>query len=372
MLATLTLSVAACQAIAGIEDRTFDPIVPPSAACQSYCDKITANCTGDNQQYETRDTCLGICNHLPPGDPLEPGMEDTLACRAKLAEQAGTGEEPDVDCPSAGPGGNGVCGSNCESFCQLQAAICTAEPDCVAKCAGLVPSVMFNSDDETGDTLACRLYHISAASVLPDPHCMHATLRPNGPCDVAGTPPDCGMFCQLEMTMCTDSNAIYASRQECMAVCAALDPGTTDDHTQNTAGCRVYHSYNAVAAPDAHCPHTGPGGDGHCGIDDPVLGTGNCVSYCRLLLAGCPADYSQTFPLDANDANRTQCVSTCSSWTGSGGTPSGAGADSGYSLATSGTGNSVQCRLFHASAALLNQNDPTECGAAALGHAPCQ
>jgi hypothetical protein len=350
-LGVLTLTAAACQAIAGIEDRSYDPQTLASPECQAYCDQIMQYCTAQSgqQQYETRETCLGICAHIDPGSSLEPGTGNTLACRsAQLASAQG---EPETYCVAAGPSGGNKCGTDCESFCSLQAAICPpGEANCVALCAGLDDSLKFNVTDDQHDSLACRIYHVSAASVLPDPHCGHATLRPNGPCvDADGTAPDCKKFCKLEMTVCTDANTVYASEAECEAVCGALTPGSTNDHTQNTAGCRFYHSYNAVAQPDIHCSHTGPGGDGHCGPDDPTAGKGNCISYCQIMGVACAGQF-----------DATQCIANCN-------TLAGSTMDSLYTLATSNTGNTVQCRLNHAASALL---DPTQCSAA-LGNAPC-
>src|SRR5581483_2075272 len=149
--------------------------------------------------------------------------------------------------------------------------------------------------------------------------------------------------------------AVYASSAECHAVCAALDPGTTNDHTQNTLGCRFYHSYNALSVTGApiHCPHTGPGGDGHCGADDPAAGTGNCVSYCKLAEKACPNEFASAFPDQPQADSHSQCVAAC------GGLP-GAAMDSTYSQLLVGSGNTVQYRLGHVAAALL---DSSQCAA---------
>ena len=119
--------------------------------------------------------------------------------------------------------------------------------------------------------------------------------------------------------------------------------------------------------PDTHCPHTGPGGDGHCGSNAlPATGdTGNCDSYCLLAAKACtvtasPTDnFTTTFP-----GGQTDCLSQCVKL-------SGAGPSLPYSVAPAmlPKGNTLQCRLLHVSRALTT---PTADCAAALGAAPCQ
>ncbi|WP_437959133.1 hypothetical protein WME76_05465 [Sorangium sp. So ce119] len=372
LLAPLTAATwLGCHAIAGIEDRTYvDPGQEPeptevSEQCAAYCAAVMENCTAEHQVYSTVDTCHGVCALLEPGDPLEP-VDNTVACRAHQAELAGRTGEVAVHCPPAGPGGAGVCGSNCESYCTLRAGACTAELDsheqCVAMCAGLTDADMFDViENHEGDTLQCRLVHVSSASVDPEEHCKHSSLMPVEPCvEPAGTEPDCEGFCQVVMTSCTAELAVYESEAQCLAVCGALPPGGVEDREENTVGCRKYHAYSAMLAPTAHCPHTGPGGDGHCGsADEPDTGlTGNCESYCMLLTTACSEYLGESFPDPAT------CESECTLLPG-------AARDSGYSVASAEEGgNTLACRLFHVSRA-LELADPEEC-LAAIGESPCQ
>ncbi|AGP35048.1 hypothetical protein [Sorangium cellulosum] len=354
-----------CHAIAGIEDRTYVPPEeepepsPVSEACASYCADVMENCTGENQVYSTLDTCHGVCAALPAGDPLEP-VDNTLACRARQAELAGLTGEPAVHCPAAGPGGAPHCGTNCESYCALQAAACSPElptqEECVAKCAGLRDVEGFDAiENHEGDTLQCRLVHVSSATVDPDEHCEHASLMPVEPCiEPEGTEPSCEDFCRVVMTSCEGDQAVYDSSEQCLAVCGALPPGGTEDRSENTVGCRQYHAYSALLAPDTHCGHAGPGGDGHCGLDGDSTTTGNCASYCTLLEAACKEAFDAIFE------DRGACELDC-------GDVSGAGHDSGYAIA-SAEGATVACRLLYVSRAF---EDPTLC-AAALGDPPCQ
>ncbi|HEY5374398.1 MAG TPA: hypothetical protein VIK01_11985 [Polyangiaceae bacterium] len=383
-------ALGACQALAGISDRSFvaggdagaaGSDSGPSAACQDYCTRIMALCTKPNEAYTDLSTCLGICALIPPGDVVEK-TGNTLACRVnELAIQETAGAEasslPDA-CVRSGPGGGGKCGSNCESYCLLYKGACQTElpnltdtqydPDlCVAACQGLKDTNSFDTDaNYTGDTLQCRLVHTSAASVEPATHCPHAqlqaqnTIMPKGPCvDDVTIPPDCDSFCQLEMTECQGANAIYADRDQCIAVCKALPEGSVDDTKENSVGCRRYHSYNAMFKPEVHCSHTGPGGDGHCGD----MATGNCESYCILAKAACSATVpgvTLTKTFETTYINTAGCQKACAKLPG-------AVHDSGYSLDAKGA--NVQCLLLHASKAL---STPADDCAAALGDAPCK
>ncbi len=360
-------ALGACQALAGIQDRTFDG---PSEQCKSYCALAQQVCVGTSALYSTLDTCYGICALLPIGDPNEP-TGDTIACRTNQLTLAQSTDEPGGAaeyCAHAGPATQGTCASNCASYCTLFSGACPKEPsalDCISQCAGLTDTMSFDvNSNYYGDTLQCRLVHTSAATVDPTEHCPHAALEANGPClgmDPTTTVPDCDSYCQLNLVECSGVYQVYESLAQCKAVCAALTPGTADDETGNTVACRKYHSYNAILDPMTHCPHTGPGGDGHCGSTAmPDTGsTGNCESYCGLLETACASDFHTAFPGADPDA-QTACDAACAQL-------QDAAPDSPYSIAASG--NNLSCRLLHVSRALL---DVTECPAAEGNAAPCQ
>jgi hypothetical protein len=354
-------SLGACQALAGIDDRTYDPNgAGPSAQCKAYCALAKDVCTGTSALYATDDTCYGVCKLLDPGDANEP-TGDTVACRSNqlvLAQQTNEPGGAADYCAHAGPATNDACASNCTTYCSLFHAACPSgvEPDdCVGKCGGLEDTGSFDvNTNYYDDTLQCRFVHISVATVTPGEHCPHAALPANGPClgeHPELTVPDCDSFCHLEMTECQDVHQQYESLAQCKDVCNALDKGTADDESGNTVACRKYHSYNALLDPDTHCSHTGPGGEGHCGnTATPDSGsTGNCESYCTLLSEACPTDFT----------TRAACIAGCVKLTG-------AGPNSNYSIAA--TGPNLQCRLLHVSRAF---SDPAEC-AAAEGAAPCK
>ena len=370
--------LGACQSLAGIEDRHYaadagsepdaDAGDQPSQECQDYCAKSRAVC-GD-LLYRTDEACLATCALLP----LKGMATNSVACRQQELNRAvQTGEDLERYCANAGPGGNGACGSNCQNYCRLLAQACTdafkkyadiaTEGDdgtavCVAKCEGLVDTHLYDSTDDgnyLGDTLQCRIVHATSSAIDPLGHCAHADLKSTKCLDDAAGEPDCGAFCQLEMTECVDYPQ-YEDKAQCLAVCGALPPGHPGDVSLNTVACRKYHSYNSIIDAKSHCSHTGPGGDGHCGSTElPKDGnTGTCESYCQLLQTACEADFDASFADQA--ACQTECVKL-----------NGAGPNTGYTLAAKG--NNVQCRLLHVSRALSN---PTKECAAAQGAAPCK
>jgi hypothetical protein len=368
-LALLGLGLAACQAIAGIEDRKLDPEADepgqPDASkqCQSYCESVMAACIGDNAVYTSPEHCLRVCSKLDPGDPNEP-VGNTVACRARQAQIAKV-SEPEETCRSAGPGGDGECGTDCEAYCTLYPQICPdqylyeSEESCLQACSGLAEQHRYNlMDDHEGDTIECRLVHTASATVLPEEHCKHAPIPPSDmwcipPPDKA---PTCEAYCQIEQAACEGSNAQYESEQQCLDVCAALDPGKNSDTTQNTVGCRRYHSFNSTLGAENHCPHAGPTGDGHCG--DPSLvstgHTGNCESYCTLVKNACPAEF------DAVLKNDQDCMAACVEL-------DEADKESKYTVASAKKSKALKCRVLHAARAF---QDDTNCDAA-VGGDPC-
>lgn len=177
------LCAAGCSTLAGIEDAKLDPQYDgggdagPTTPCGAYCNAVMANCTAQFQQYRDQTTCLAVCSHLPLGTAGE-DTGDTVACRLTHAQAVtGTGE-PGTECPVAGPGGSGVCGSNCDGYCTLMHTICADKfatiPDCETACSGVPDLGGYNSSIEGGNSIQCRLYHVSAASLVPSTHCPHA------------------------------------------------------------------------------------------------------------------------------------------------------------------------------------------------------
>lgn len=369
--AALTLALGACQAIAGIEDRTLDPNVTPDASpeCKAYCDKVMSVCRGDNAVYTQLELCLGTCRLMDPGDPVEP-VGNTLACRMHEANAAEL--EPGVHCRSVGPGGNGVCGTDCEAYCHMFPQACPGDVKhedtklCLQACSGLTDQDRFDlKDDYTGDTIECRLVHLSSATVKPADHCPHSPLIPGGPRCVnpPKDAPTCDEYCNIEMVACTGSLAQYENEAQCQATCRALEPGTNDDEELDTVGCRRYHAFASTLSAEVHCSHSGPTGDGHCGSPGKQEDgeSGNCDAYCRLVAAACPDEFAAEL-VDAD-----QCKEACLELTE-------AKRDAKYSIANAKKSDDLSCRVLHttrALAAVAAKEDAADECAAAVGGAPC-
>lgn len=153
--------------------------------CTMYCAEILATCTGPNAQYASLESCVGVCGTFRPGKDGDVSG-NSFACRAYHTGAAMM--DADTHCIHAGPGGGGACGDPCEGFCTIAASICPGEyPDpvaCGGVCAGFDASNPYDAGDASGDTLACRLYHLTVAATdaaAAMTHCPH-TLADSAPC----------------------------------------------------------------------------------------------------------------------------------------------------------------------------------------------
>jgi len=181
-------SLTACALVLGIEEREL--VQDTSVTCEHYCSVTMQNCTAAVAQYASIDSCLGTCNQLNLGRLGDQNV-DTVGCRlrnADLAEQ--TGEKADY-CVNAGPGGNGSCGSNCESYCKIMAGVCpeqfATEQECMTACATVPDHGNYNIGVPYEDSIQCRLYHLTSATV-DTTHCPHAA----GIIKCIPPPPDAG------------------------------------------------------------------------------------------------------------------------------------------------------------------------------------
>lgn len=173
------VSVAACGDDGGGPDAA-------AATCEAYCDRIATNCSGGLTQYSSRDQCLSVCGAFDPGAPGATSG-NSLECRfhfagAALADAAGS-------CAAAGPGGDGRCGSDCDGLCTIVLDACTdaneayaTAAECLAACGGFDDGEPYDATDTSGDTLACRLYHATVATIDPVTHCGH-TLPVSATCN---------------------------------------------------------------------------------------------------------------------------------------------------------------------------------------------
>lgn len=143
------------------------------------------------------------------------------------------------------------------------------------------------------------------------------------------TEPTCEAYCTAVTKNCTGEVAVYASKDVCVAACKNMPVGKLADTSGNTLGCRTYHAGAAAGSMEnavMHCPHAGPGGAGYCGS--------NCEGYCNLAQGACDT-YEST----------AACSTACAGFS-----------DMEPFTAKAVTGNTLQCRLYHASVASA---DPT-------------
>lgn len=208
--------VTGCRGVLGIEEREFDDTLadggadadaaPDPLSCDAYCDLIQAECTGDRLQYGSREACIGFCSSLAVGT-LDDQSGNTLGCRINTIKTS-VGMIEASDCAAGGPGGNGVCGANCDSLCASMMDICPQNyeslADCTDACSPLITCGPYHVDPAVtpdNPSVQCRLFHLSAASlgILTPPddgltssqkkHCPHAMgelecidVQPPGAC----------------------------------------------------------------------------------------------------------------------------------------------------------------------------------------------
>jgi hypothetical protein len=344
-LSALVLGVWAlgCESIAGIEDRHVQKGITGTPACENYCNLVGA-CTGALAAYPNRDLCILTCAALPSG---EVDKDNSIECRTKQAESITS--EPNFYCDGAGPFGADKCGSTCDAYCSLMSSFCPdklKDIDCPKACSGLRHDANYDLSQLTaGDSVECRIAHAVRASADPEQFCAGAAPKSTTCADPGDGEPDCDDFCTLEIAACTGPNAVYESKAQCMAVCALLDKGTNSDTTENTVGCRKYHSYNSFAGPSSHCPHTAAIGDGHCGS--------SCDAYCPLLEKVCPTEFQAM----------GNCTQQCASIPGA--------LDDEY-FEQQAVNDTMRCRVTNLSRAAENGPDLATACQAAVGGGECQ
>jgi hypothetical protein len=195
LLAALALPIAlSCASILGIEEAQLKPdttgddagvgtTAHPNALCDQYCAAVMKNCTGPElEQYPSVPYCLAVCPAMPQGTRADT-RGNTVGCRLRFAEAAGLGERT-LSCGAAGPGGNGLCGENCESWCTLEHNICpdvyATDQDCLDACKTFPVEGKYNDSDpiQSGNKFECRLYHVTAAAGFNNPglHCPHTDI----------------------------------------------------------------------------------------------------------------------------------------------------------------------------------------------------
>lgn len=153
-------------------------------------------------------------------------------------------------------------------------------------------------------------------------------------------PVSCESYCSLALENCTGPDAVYASAEACLGVCAYLELGANGDVSVDTVGCRQRNASLAGATGEVkeYCPYAGPGGEESCGS--------SCGTYCSLMKEACP----EYFVDDEFCQQECQTVP-----------------DHGNFSVQVPYEHSIQCRLYHLSTSTI---DNTHCEHAA-GFAKC-
>jgi hypothetical protein len=151
-----------------------------TALCDEYCETVMENCPGPLQVYTSARVCGEICRQFAVG-VLGETTGHSIHCRLEHAHLAVDTGEPEIHCPAAGPGGDGICGDNCQGYCSLMTAFCDPVDvrlaDCRTACGDVPDEGGYDIRDTLGDTVQCRLYHVSAAALDAALHCPHAIGR---------------------------------------------------------------------------------------------------------------------------------------------------------------------------------------------------
>lgn len=153
--------------------------------CAQYCELMGEHCVGEALQYRDEAQCLRICRAFPVGT-IDDDRVNTASCRRRYAGKARylAGPELATGCAYAGPGGDGRCGTNCEGFCSIAMAACSAEVSdpyfyesfdaCLLDCEPLAMTRYEYGAVSAGNSLECRLFHASSAIMGDeDEHCEH-------------------------------------------------------------------------------------------------------------------------------------------------------------------------------------------------------
>lgn len=257
---------------------------------------------------------------------------------------ASMGGAPDAGAqpPDAGDAPDGRTDATlCEEYCGTMMTNCSganAQYESMEECISMCDSAGWREGqdgDSGGNSLHCRITHAGAlAAADPVTHCPHA--GPTGG-DMCGSL--CENYCFYSNTHCAEVHA-YEDLSACVSACETLMPraaaGTTAD--DNSVDCRVRYVVEAARSGDtaAACAAADVHGNNTCGSW--------CDVYCDLMETNCegqPGAY----------ADRDACLTACEGFAADGDPE----ADSG---------NTVQCRIFHAGLPAL-RNAEDECGYAA-------
>jgi hypothetical protein len=209
------------------------------------------------------------------------GISALCGCSSSSSSASGEGS----DAAAAGPAADADVAVSCTTYCTTILANCgTADggvggngqyydtTDCMNTCQ-LLPMGTYG---ETANSVGCRQYHASLASMDPVTHCPHAGA---GGGDLCGS--RCDDYCTLVMAHCTMANGAdppYGSQADCMSACTAYpyqaDASDYDPNDIGSLNCLDYHLRESLS------DLSGQGIDGgHC--DDLSIDGGTVRGACH-------------------------------------------------------------------------------------------
>jgi hypothetical protein len=150
--------------------------------CTGYCDEIMANCAPSSPyaQYTDVAHCMATCATFTSKGMASDTAGNTLGCRIYHAG-APAKADPATHCQHAGPSGAGVCGTECDGFCQIVVDACPTQYATAGACQTTCDT--FKSDgtsysiaDTSGNTVNCRVFYATAATVDPSMQCASTEL----------------------------------------------------------------------------------------------------------------------------------------------------------------------------------------------------
>jgi hypothetical protein len=178
---------------------------------------------------------------------------------------------------------------------------------------------------------------------------------------------DCATYCAKVQSNCIGANAQYADLSSCQATCRSfsVETSSVNDTSGNTLGCRIHYAVDAskAMAATADCAYAGPAGDLITTSSAMSCSGGDvCMSFCILEIKACG---SLDIPLsgDPRDAdgnplfqyrNIADCMNSCGLL------------DKTHGYTTTAAGDSLACRLLHATIAASSASSAaTDCSSTA-------
>jgi hypothetical protein len=209
---------------------------------------------------------------------------------------------------------------------------------CMAYCEDAAALAEGTEGDSNGNTISCRITYAELAAVDTATNCANAGASGGNTC--GGW---CENFCALESKNCTDNDDVFITEIGCLAACAGMSAtGSPGDESGDTVQCRLHQLGTPAYLDVAACAYGALDGGGQCVAADWVAPT--CSAYCADAVANCTGDY------ELYD-DETNCEDFCGNY-------------AGWSPGSLGDldGNSLYCRMEHASAAATDQE--AHCAAA--------